>query len=103
MSISRSMEEEIANLNIADEEEAVVHDLEEEEDDNEFNLCLVGRALTNSVVHFPSLRIVLVELWHPIEGVSITKIEDKRVLFRFCNELDLKRVLDETPWFSIDI
>lgn len=94
------MEEELANLNIADDEEDPIHDLEDEEEVNdEFSLCLVGRVLTNSTVHFPSMRTVLAELWHPIEGVLITEIKDKRVLFRFYNEMDLKRVLDGIPFF----
>lgn len=42
---------------------------------------------------------VLAELWHPIEGISILEIEDKRVLFRFYNELDIKRVIEGMPWF----
>ncbi|MFQ6647653.1 hypothetical protein Gotur_021131 [Gossypium turneri] len=40
------MEEELANLNIVDEEK----------------LCLVGRVLTNSVVHFPSMRNTFADL-----------------------------------------
>ncbi|MBA0656528.1 hypothetical protein Goklo_008875, partial [Gossypium klotzschianum] len=93
-----TMEEELANLNIVDEEEEPVQTLEdegtiEEEDaiEEEYNLCLVGRVLTDSVVHFPSMRNILAKLWHPLEGISITEIEEKRILFRFYNKIDLKR------------
>ncbi|KAH1056767.1 hypothetical protein J1N35_034832 [Gossypium stocksii] len=65
------MEDELANLNITDHEEDPIYDHEYgEEIDDEFRLCLVGKVLTNSAVHFPSMRTVLVELWHPIEAVS---------------------------------
>ncbi|MBA0872654.1 hypothetical protein Goshw_017919 [Gossypium schwendimanii] len=87
------MEEDMTKLNITEEEEEPIRDHGEgEKSEDKFNLCLVGKVLTNSVVHFPSMRFVLADLWHPIEGVSITEIEDKRVLFRFYNELDLWRV-----------
>ncbi|MBA0794248.1 hypothetical protein Gohar_018598 [Gossypium harknessii] len=75
------MEDELANLKLADEEDDLV------------------KALTNSVVHFPSLRNVFAEFWHPIEGVTISEIEDKRIFFRFYNELDLNRVINGIPWF----
>ncbi|TYH05064.1 hypothetical protein ES288_A08G055500v1 [Gossypium darwinii] len=29
----------------------------------------------------------------------ITEMEDKRTLFRFYSEVDLKRVIDGMPWF----
>ncbi|KAH1075468.1 hypothetical protein J1N35_027796 [Gossypium stocksii] len=67
-----------------------------------YDLCLVGRVLTDSVVHFPSLKNTLVDLWHPLRGVSISEMENKRIrriLFRFYSEIDLKRVLDGLPWF----
>ncbi|MBA0805630.1 hypothetical protein Gohar_005126, partial [Gossypium harknessii] len=87
-----TMEEELANLNIVDEEEEPVQTLEDEDTiEEEYNLCLVGRVLTDSVVHFPSMRNILAKLWHPLEGISITEIEEKRILFRFDNKIDLKR------------
>ncbi|PPS15623.1 hypothetical protein GOBAR_AA04946 [Gossypium barbadense] len=65
------MEDELTNLNVADDEEDPISDQEyREEIDDEFRLCLVGKVLINSAVHFPFMRTVLAELWHPIEGVS---------------------------------
>ncbi|MFQ6644927.1 hypothetical protein Gotur_019956 [Gossypium turneri] len=40
---------------------------------------MVGQCLTDSVVHFPSLRNTLADLWHPIGGICITEIGEKRV------------------------
>ncbi|MBA0570072.1 hypothetical protein Golob_003759, partial [Gossypium lobatum] len=75
------MEEELANLNIVDEKE-------------DYKLCLVGRVLTDSMVLFLSMRNTLVDLWHPLEGVSIIDIVEKGSLFRFYYEIDLKRAID---------
>lgn len=95
-----TIEEEFANLSIANEEDEPIWDQEEEEDnEDENNSCLVGKVLTNSAVHFILMRSVLAELWHPIEGVTISKMEDKRILFRFYNELDIARVIVGMPWF----
>ncbi|MBA0753340.1 hypothetical protein Gogos_021873, partial [Gossypium gossypioides] len=62
-------------------------------------LCLVGRCLTDSVVHFPSLRNTLADLWHPIGGIYITEIGEKRYLFQFFHEVDIDRVVAGIPWF----
>ncbi|KAH1082362.1 hypothetical protein J1N35_022123 [Gossypium stocksii] len=58
------MEEGIAKLNLMDEEE---EEFNEENSMAEWNYqyCLVGRCLTDSVVHFPSLRNTMADLWHP--------------------------------------
>ncbi|KAH1031840.1 hypothetical protein J1N35_044014 [Gossypium stocksii] len=90
-----NMEDELANLNLVDEEDETVYGQEEEEIED-FRYCRVGRVLTESAIHFPSMKNVLAELWHPIEGVAITEIEDKRIFFRFYNEIDILRVVDET-------
>ncbi|KAG8473252.1 hypothetical protein CXB51_035234 [Gossypium anomalum] len=88
------MEEDLANLSIGDKEEDLLLEQDEEEGyENDFYMCLVGKILTNGIVHFPSMRNVLAELWHLIG------IEEKRTLFLFYNELDLKRVIDSMPWF----
>ncbi|MBA0817421.1 hypothetical protein Gohar_021930 [Gossypium harknessii] len=91
---------DLANLNIMDEEEdplVVIGD--DISADIEYGLCLVGRVLTDSIVNFPSLKNTLADLWHPLRGVSIMEIEDKRILFRYYSEIDLKRVMDGMPWF----
>ncbi|MBA0819469.1 hypothetical protein Gohar_021233 [Gossypium harknessii] len=91
---------ELANLNIIDEEEDPMVVLGANNDVVQlYDLCLVGRVLTDSVVNFPSLRNTFADLWHPLRGVSITELENKRILFRFYSEIDLKRVLDGIPWF----
>ncbi|MBA0576276.1 hypothetical protein Golob_027969 [Gossypium lobatum] len=91
---------ELANLNIIDEEEDPMLVLGENKADEKLHdLCLVGRVLTDSIVNFPFLRNTLADLWHPLRGVSITELKNKRILFRFYNEIDLKRVLDGMPWF----
>ncbi|XP_040971398.1 uncharacterized protein [Gossypium hirsutum] len=91
------MEEELANLNLLDDEEAFQGDITVVERNYQF--CLVGRCLTDSVVHFSSLRNTMADLWHPIGGICITDLGDKRYLFQFFNDVDVQRVATGTPWF----
>ncbi|MBA0706332.1 hypothetical protein Golax_018449, partial [Gossypium laxum] len=92
------MENDLANLTLTDEEEeAFVEDATVV--DQNLNLCLVGRCLTDSIVHFPSLRNTMADLWHPLRGICISDLGDRRVLFQFYHEVDIQRVLVGTPWF----
>ncbi|MBA0738603.1 hypothetical protein Gogos_011935 [Gossypium gossypioides] len=76
------MELDLANLNLDDLEDNLVVGQEEiHEKDEDFRLCLVGKVLADSSIHFPSLRNVLSELWHPIEGDTITEIRQNEFYF----------------------
>ncbi|MBA0582031.1 hypothetical protein Gorai_024184 [Gossypium raimondii] len=94
------MEKELAILNIDEIEDMPVRSIKEEVGfDEDYNLCLVGQLLTESVVHFSLLRNTLTNLWHPLRGIPITNIGEKRVMFQFYYMIDLKRVMDGMPWF----
>ncbi|MBA0785058.1 hypothetical protein Gotri_027805 [Gossypium trilobum] len=85
------MEDELANLRLVDdEEEAIQEDVAVVENFSQF--CLVRRCLTDSVVHFPSLRNTMADLWHPIGGICISDIGEKRYLFQFFHEVDIAKV-----------
>lgn len=86
------------NLNLMDDEKDAFQ--EDEGAVGRVNqLCLVGRCLTDSVVHFPSLRNTLADLWHPIGGICITEIGEKWYLFQFFHKIDIERVVTGAPWF----
>ncbi|MBA0633819.1 hypothetical protein Godav_029476, partial [Gossypium davidsonii] len=92
------MENDLANLALTDEVEEAF-----EEDaalvDQNLHLCLVGCCLTDSIVHFPSLRNTIADLWYPIRGICISDLGDRCFLFQFFHEVDIQRVLTSTPWF----
>ncbi|PPR83925.1 hypothetical protein GOBAR_AA36787 [Gossypium barbadense] len=62
------MEEDLAKLNIIDEEEEAFIE-EASMVEKSYQLCLVGHCLTDSIVHFPSMRNTMADLWHPIGGI----------------------------------
>ncbi|KAK5794824.1 hypothetical protein PVK06_036074 [Gossypium arboreum] len=41
----------------------------------------------------------MADLWHPIGGICISNLRDKRILFQFFHEVDVQRVLTGAPWF----
>ncbi|MBA0648537.1 hypothetical protein Goklo_016237 [Gossypium klotzschianum] len=69
------MGEEFARVSISNDKEVLMQNQGDEDAvDEDFRLCLVGRVLTHSVVHFPSMRNILTNLWHSLGGVSIMDI-----------------------------
>ncbi|MBA0753654.1 hypothetical protein Gogos_020808 [Gossypium gossypioides] len=92
------MEDELANLSLLDDEEEAFQE-EEGAVDCAYQFCLVGRCLTDSVVHFPSLRNTMADLWHLIGGICITELGEKQYLFQFFHEVDIEKVVAGTPWF----
>ncbi|KAH1114674.1 hypothetical protein J1N35_008052 [Gossypium stocksii] len=76
------MEADIANLSLKEEEEeSIPYEREPNSDDEDLQFCLVGRALTDCVIHFPSLKRTIADLWHPLEGVIITDLKERQYLF----------------------
>lgn len=63
MAGANTVDEDLANLNIMDDEEEPLMVLgDDDEEDYLYDLCLVGRVLTDSVVHFPALKNTLADL-----------------------------------------
>lgn len=61
---------------------------------------LVGCFLTASIIHFPAMKSTMANLWHPIRGVQIQDLGDKRYLFQFFHIIDMVRVIKGSPWFN---
>ncbi|PPS02400.1 hypothetical protein GOBAR_AA18253 [Gossypium barbadense] len=65
------MAEDLATLNILDKEEVPLVLLGDADDvEYLYYLCLVGRVLMDSVVHFSALKNTLEDLWHPLRGLG---------------------------------
>ncbi|PPS20225.1 hypothetical protein GOBAR_AA00351 [Gossypium barbadense] len=92
------IEDELANLSILDEEEEAFQE-EAVVIEQSFQFSLVGRCLTDSVVNFPALRNTMADLWHPIRGICITDLGNKCYIFQLFNEVDVQKVMADTPWF----
>ncbi|KAA3479129.1 reverse transcriptase [Gossypium australe] len=94
------MERDFADLTIEEEEEEAVLQFQPESNSEakELNFNLVGCFLTASIIHYPAMRSTLANLWHPVRGVHIRDIGEKRFLFQFYHIMDMNRVLKGAPW-----
>ncbi|MBA0729735.1 hypothetical protein Golax_022957 [Gossypium laxum] len=66
------MDDAMANMRLLDDEEEAIQEIEGVVS-TAYQFCLVGRCLTDSIIHFPSLRNTMADLWHPIGGICITE------------------------------
>ncbi|MBA0634773.1 hypothetical protein Godav_028817, partial [Gossypium davidsonii] len=55
-------------------------EIEEEVGEGELfsELCLVGCFLTATTINFQPMRTVMANLWHPLGGIPITEVGEKR-------------------------
>ncbi|KAK5826646.1 hypothetical protein PVK06_021572 [Gossypium arboreum] len=60
--------------------------------------CFVGSFLTSNVINFPSMKMTLANVWHPIRGISIFDLNEGRYLFRLCHKVDVDRIEAGGPW-----
>ncbi|MBA0845251.1 hypothetical protein Goarm_022376, partial [Gossypium armourianum] len=75
------MENELAQLSINDEEEEIIHIPTDPSTENRGETTkLVGCFLTTSTIHFPAMKSTMANLWHPVKGVRICDLGEKRVL-----------------------
>ncbi|MBA0777426.1 hypothetical protein Gotri_005446, partial [Gossypium trilobum] len=84
----------MVGLNIEDEkDEAMLLPIDSKLYKSVYEYSLVGCFLTASVVLFPAMRNTMANLWHPLGGVQISYLGERRYLFKFFHEMDIKRVL----------
>ncbi|KAK5783846.1 hypothetical protein PVK06_038362 [Gossypium arboreum] len=73
------METELASLSLNEEEDEILEipmDLIPGRDKSKFQL--VGCFLTASIIHFPTMKSTMKNLWHLVRGVQIQDLGDKR-------------------------
>ncbi|KAK5832529.1 hypothetical protein PVK06_016331 [Gossypium arboreum] len=74
------MEAEFAGLTINEKEEAILQVQIEPNPKREVGAFrLVGCFLIASIIHFPAMKDTMANLWHPLRGVQIQYMGEKRV------------------------
>ncbi|KAL8096581.1 hypothetical protein AgCh_037515 [Apium graveolens] len=98
-SIMDNLDVMMTDLDISNEEnEEMVFDEEFEEENNRFELCLVGRFLTEKNLNVRAMKSKLADLWRPAMGISIKALNSGVFLFQFYHKDDLKWMLSNGPW-----
>lgn len=93
------IEMELAELDIKNEEnEELVFDEGVEKEDNRFELCLVGRFLSEKNINERAMKSKLADLWKPAMGINIKSIKKRLYLFQFYHKDDLNWVINNGPW-----
>lgn len=93
------------NVTLEDEEEGgVAFDDTEQAEEVEYlkgfdtYLCLVGRFINEGVVDFTAMQHTSASLWRPGKGLYIKELDVNLYIFQFYHELDIKRVINGSPW-----
>lgn len=93
------IEMHMAEMDIENEEnEELVFEEGLEEEVNIFELCLVGRFLTEKNINVRAMKSKLADLWKPAMGISIKDLHPGLLLFQFYHKDDMSWVLNNGPW-----
>lgn len=94
------VEDHLAGLTIKDvEEDAEVLLTSSQSGSGNFLVnCFVDSFLTTSVVNFKAMRAMLANVWHPIGGITIIDLLERRYLFRLYHKVDSDRLEASGTW-----
>lgn len=91
--------ERMAGMGIEDKENTeLVFDEEAEDISNKFEICLVGRFLTEKSLNFREMKSKMADIWRPARGLTIKDLKPGLFLFQFYHVDDLEWVLNGGPW-----
>lgn len=96
-------EEEInhcmASLGIEEEEnEGFILEGDIDEEVNKYELCLVGRLLTEKSINVRAMKSKIADVWRPSMGLTIKEIDQGLFLFQFYRKEDKQWVQNGGPW-----
>lgn len=81
----------MATMRIEDEEnEGLCFGDEAEEVSNKFELCLVGRFLTEKNLNIRAMKSKLADIWRPVRGINIKDLKPGIFLFQFYHIDDMQ-------------
>ena len=95
----QNIEEQMADMNIEEEEnEGFLFEGDIEEEVNKYDLCLIGRFLTEKNINTRSMKTKMADLWKPTMGINIKELEQGVYLFQFYHREDMFWVQNGGPW-----
>lgn len=99
MSRYNDLSDQLSGLDIEEEEnDAFVFEGEVDEEVNKYELCVVGRFLTERNVNVRAMKTKMADVWRPAMGINIKEIEPGIFLFQFYHKEDMNWVLKGGPW-----
>nr|XP_017250903.1 PREDICTED: uncharacterized protein LOC108221543 [Daucus carota subsp. sativus] len=99
MANEEDIDQHMESLQIDEEEnEAFVLEGDVDEGVNKYELCLVGRLLTEKSINVRAMKSKLADVWRPTMGINIKDLEQGLFLFQFYRKEDMQWVLKGGPW-----
>ncbi|KAL8135911.1 hypothetical protein AgCh_010507 [Apium graveolens] len=99
MANDESLDALLEELDISNEEnEELVFDEEIDEHVNKFELCLVGRFLTEKNINVRAIRSKMADIWRPAAGINIKSLTTGMFLFQFYHKDDMQWVMNNGSW-----
>lgn len=90
---------QMAEMDIANEEnEEISFDEGVEEEVNRFELCIVGRFLTEKNINGRAMKTKLADLWKPAMCINIKDLKPGLYLYQFYHRDDMNWVMMNGPW-----
>ncbi|MFQ6643601.1 hypothetical protein Gotur_018067 [Gossypium turneri] len=96
------MESEFVGLSLDEEEEEILQvQVDPESVREEEALSLVGCFLTASIIHYPAMKSTMANLWHPVRGVQIRDLWEKKAIMTPFVKQRWRQVLKLMRWDGI--
>lgn len=95
----RDLDEQMASLNVDEEEnEDLIFEDDVIEEIDKYELCLVGRFLTEKNINTRAMKVKIADIWKPTMGINIKELESGIYLFQFFYKEDKSWVMNGGPW-----
>lgn len=99
MASMADINDQLAGIDIdAEENEELCFDGEIDEGVKKFELCLVGRFLTEKNINIRAMRSKMADIWRPAMGITIKELTTGLFLFQFYHKDDVQWVRNGGPW-----
>lgn len=97
MASVNDIEMQLAEMDIENEEN---EELDEgiEDEVNRFELCMVGRFLTEKNINVKVMKTKMTDIWRPAMGITIKDLKPGLFLFQFYHLDDMQWVANGGPW-----
>lgn len=99
MAENDDINQRMENMGIEEEENAgFMLEGDVDESNNRYELCLVGRLLTEKSINTRMMKTRLADIWRPTMGINIKDMDQGMFLFQFFRKEDMQWVTNGGPW-----
>lgn len=86
-----------------EENEELIFEGDVEEEVNKYELCLVGRFLTEKNINVRAMKTKMADVWKPVMSINIKEFKSGIYVFQFFRKEDMLWVFNGGPWSMLVI